>query len=231
MLEVLVQAKKKAQLDRLRPMSVAALAHLQKHYDVDLTYTSNAIEGNSLTLRETAEVIDHGITVGGKSLRDHLEAVDHCDALLWMRDMAATSTPITEQVVCELHRWIVARSQPAMAGTYSRLPRRIAGSPVVFPNPMKIPQLREEFDAWLPQFHAALRPDDAAIFTADHGCDPTVPGTDHTREYVPLLVSGPRVRPGVDLGLRASLSDIGQTVAANFGAAIEHGASFLPQIL
>jgi phosphopentomutase len=89
----------------------------------------------------------------------------------------------------------------------------------------------EEFDAWLPQFHAALRPDDAAIFTADHGCDPTVPGTDHTREYVPLLVSGPRVRPGVDLGLRASLSDIGQTVAANFGAAIEHGASFLPQIL
>jgi hypothetical protein len=47
----------------------------------------------------------------------------------------------------------------------------------------------EEFDRWLPQFRAALRPDDLAIFTADHGCDPTVPGTDHTREYVPLLVS------------------------------------------
>jgi phosphopentomutase len=89
----------------------------------------------------------------------------------------------------------------------------------------------EQFDSWLPRFRAALEPGDAAIFTADHGCDPTVPGTDHTREYVPLLVTGPRVRPGVDLGLRASLSDIGQTVAANFGVAIGHGASFLPQIL
>jgi phosphopentomutase len=89
----------------------------------------------------------------------------------------------------------------------------------------------EEFDRWVPQFRAALRPDDLAIFTADHGCDPTVPGTDHTREYVPLLALGPRVKAGADLGLRASLSDIGQTVAANFGASIAHGASFLEQIL
>jgi phosphopentomutase len=89
----------------------------------------------------------------------------------------------------------------------------------------------EEFDRWLPQFRAALLPGDLAIFTADHGCDPTVPGTDHTREYVPLLALGPRVKKGVDLGLRASLSDIGQTVAANFGASIAHGASFLEQIL
>jgi phosphopentomutase len=86
----------------------------------------------------------------------------------------------------------------------------------------------EEFDAWLPQFQAALQPGDLVIFTADHGCDPTVPGTDHTREYVPLLVSGPKVKHGVDLGLRGSLSDIGQTVAANFGARIENGTSFLP---
>jgi phosphopentomutase len=89
----------------------------------------------------------------------------------------------------------------------------------------------EEFDRWLPQFHAAMRPNDLAILTADHGCDPTVPGTDHTREYVPLLVFGERVKHGVDLGLRASLSDIGQTVAANFGASIANGVSFLEQIL
>jgi phosphopentomutase len=89
----------------------------------------------------------------------------------------------------------------------------------------------EEFDCWLPQFRAALRPGDLAIFTADHGCDPTVPGTDHTREYVPLLALGPRVKSAVDLGLRASLSDVGQTVAANFGTSIAHGASFLEQIL
>ncbi|HEX3748013.1 MAG TPA: phosphopentomutase [Bryobacteraceae bacterium] len=89
----------------------------------------------------------------------------------------------------------------------------------------------EEFDRWLPLFRAALRPGDLAILTADHGCDPTVPGTDHTREYVPLLAFGERVKAGVDLGLRASLSDIGQTVAANFGTSIAHGDSFLEQIL
>ncbi len=89
----------------------------------------------------------------------------------------------------------------------------------------------EQFDAWLPQFEAAMAEDDLAVFTADHGCDPTVPGTDHTREYVPLVAAGRKVRPGADLGLRATLSDIGQTVAANFGAAIAHGTSFLPQIL
>jgi phosphopentomutase len=89
----------------------------------------------------------------------------------------------------------------------------------------------EQFDAWLPEFEAALRPGDCAIFTADHGCDPCIPGTDHSREYVPLLVSGPRVKRGVDLGLRATLSDIGQTVAANFGANLARGESFLSQIL
>ncbi len=89
----------------------------------------------------------------------------------------------------------------------------------------------EQFDAWVPEFESALDAEDMAIFTADHGCDPTTPSTDHSREYVPLLVSGPKVRAGVQLGLRATLSDIGQSVAANFGTAIVKGTSFLPQIL
>jgi len=88
----------------------------------------------------------------------------------------------------------------------------------------------EQLDAWLPEFMATMRAGDLAVFTADHGCDPTVPGTDHTREYVPLLAAGPGARGGVDLGLRGSLSDIGQTVAANFGVSIAHGESFLEQI-
>ncbi|ACK50135.1 filamentation induced by cAMP protein Fic [Methylocella silvestris BL2] len=141
--------RRKAELDSLRPLSAAAFAQLQKYYDVELTYTSNAIEGNTLTLRETAEVIEHGITVGGKSLRDHLEAVDHYEAVQWMRDLASRGEPIGEGVACELHRRIVARSQSAIAGVYSNLPRRIAGSPVVFPNPAKIPQLMQRFGAWL----------------------------------------------------------------------------------
>jgi phosphopentomutase len=89
----------------------------------------------------------------------------------------------------------------------------------------------EQFDRWLPDFERALGPSDLAIFTADHGCDPTAPGTDHTREYVPLLAFGPGARRGVDLGLRASLSDIGQTVAENFAVQIGRGESFLLQLI
>jgi phosphopentomutase len=89
----------------------------------------------------------------------------------------------------------------------------------------------EAFDAWVPEFEAALTDSDLAIFTADHGCDPTTPSTDHSREYVPVLAHGRKVRRGVDLGVRGSLSDIGQTVAENFGARIAHGESFLSQII
>ena len=142
-------AAKKQRLDALRPVSREALLALQKSYDVDLTYTSNAIEGNTLTLRETAELIEHGITVSGKPLRDHLEAVDHYNALLWMRELAAKATPIEESTRRELHRRIVFRSQPEIGGLYSVLPRRVAGSPVVFPNAAKIPGLMKEYGEWL----------------------------------------------------------------------------------
>lgn len=89
----------------------------------------------------------------------------------------------------------------------------------------------EEVDAWMPSFETKLREDDLAIFTADHGCDPTTPSTDHSREYVPLLAYGKRMRRGVDLGLRATLSDIGQTVAENYGVKIAKGTSFLPALV
>ena len=73
---------------------------------------------------------------------------------------------------------------------------------------------------------AAMRDDDLMIITADHGNDPTFPGTDHTREYAPLLVYGRTARPGVNLGTRDSLADIGQTIASNFGLKLTAGASF-----
>ncbi len=155
-------ANRKERLDALRPVSREALLALQKHYDVDLTYTSNAIEGNTLTLRETAELIEHGLTVGGKPLRDHLEAVDHYNAVLWMRELAAEAAPVEEATVRELHRRIVARSQPEIGGIYSTYPRRIAGSPVVFPNAAKISSLMKEYGEWLTQ----AEPVPAASFDA-----------------------------------------------------------------
>ena len=89
----------------------------------------------------------------------------------------------------------------------------------------------EEVDEWLPSLEDKLNESDLAILTADHGCDPTTPSTDHSREYVPILTYGKRANSGVALGLRSTLSDIGQTVAGNFGTSIEKGETFLPLLV
>lgn len=89
----------------------------------------------------------------------------------------------------------------------------------------------EHFDARLPEIIAAMNDDDLLIITADHGNDPTFPGTDHTREYAPLLVYGKNANAGVNLGTRGSLADIGQTIAENFGLELAAGESFLSELI
>jgi len=88
----------------------------------------------------------------------------------------------------------------------------------------------EHFDSRLPEIMGIMRPRDLFIITADHGNDPTMGGSDHTREFAPLLVYGPAARAGVDLGTRNSLADIGQTIADNFGITLPAGESFLNQV-
>ena len=89
----------------------------------------------------------------------------------------------------------------------------------------------ERFDARLSELLPRLRPDDLLVLTADHGNDPTTPSTDHSREHVPLLVCGARVRAGVDLGTRSTFADLGQTLAGVFGVGpLAHGTSFLAEI-
>ena len=88
----------------------------------------------------------------------------------------------------------------------------------------------ELFDTQLPDIFDVMRDDDLLVLTADHGNDPTFRGSDHTREYVPLLAYGKTARAGVDLGTRESLSDIGQSIADNFGLKLGNGTSFLDLI-
>jgi phosphopentomutase len=88
----------------------------------------------------------------------------------------------------------------------------------------------EHFDSRLPDIEAAMGDGDLMMITADHGNDPTFPGSDHTREYAPLLVFGKTARPGVNLGTRHSLADIGQTIAENFRLKLTAGESFLREI-
>jgi len=85
----------------------------------------------------------------------------------------------------------------------------------------------EEFDVALGDLLDRMDARDLLLITADHGCDPTTPSTDHSREYVPILAAGARVRHGTNLGTRSTLADLGQTVAENFGVRLAHGSSFL----
>ena len=84
--------------------------------------------------------------------------------------------------------------------------------------------------ATVAEIQEAMRDDDLLIISADHGCDPGDVSTDHTREYVPVLVWGRRARAGANLGIRSSLADIGQTIAQNFGLELSAGQSFLNDI-
>jgi Fic family protein len=100
-------AAKKAELDRLRPRAPHGLDNLSQSYDIELNYTSNAIEGNTLTAAETRMVIEHGITIGGKPLKDHLEAVDHFEALRCVRGLARPTAPLRETDIRSLHRLVM----------------------------------------------------------------------------------------------------------------------------
>jgi phosphopentomutase len=88
----------------------------------------------------------------------------------------------------------------------------------------------EYFDSRIPEIRKAMREDDCLMITADHGCDPTFRGSDHTREYVPILVCGRSLRGGVGLGTRSTMADIGQTIAENFGLSLDVGTSFLREL-
>src|SRR5260370_27825052 len=109
-------AAKKSQLDQLRPLSDEALTNLEHYYDLEITYTSNAIEGNTLGPVETTMVIEKGVTIGGKPLKDHLEALDHYDAIRYVRALARETGKLLEGDIRNLHLLVMLRYRPEIAG-------------------------------------------------------------------------------------------------------------------
>jgi len=142
---------KKAELDRLRRQAPDALGNLEHAHDLELTYTSTAIEGNTLSAAETALVIEHGITIGGKPLKDHLEALDHFDALRYVRALARESAPLREADIRNLHRLVMQRSNPEIAGRYADQGRFVVTDRGrhAFPSPAEVPALMGDFATWL----------------------------------------------------------------------------------
>jgi len=152
-MERLIQAvaAKKAELDRLLPGAQGGLSNLEHSHDLELTYTSNAIEGNTLTAVETTLVIEQGITVAGKPLRDHLEAIDHYEAIRYVRAIARQAAALTEMDIRSLHRLVVLRSHPDIAGSYADQGRYILTETGRhgFPSPAEVPSLMGDFAVWL----------------------------------------------------------------------------------
>ena len=118
--------QKRDRLNAMRPLTPGEVRRLQEEFMVEFTYNSNAIEGNTLTLKETAMVLD-GMTIDQKPLKDHLEAVGHRDAFLYIQDIAKQDVPLSEFVIKNIHS-LVLMNQPEDKGVYRRIPVRIMGA-------------------------------------------------------------------------------------------------------
>ncbi|MDD5337149.1 MAG: Fic family protein [Candidatus ainarchaeum sp.] len=135
--------RKREALDKLRPFNQGALHKLQETFRVDLTYNSNAIEGNSLSLSETKLVLEEGITVGGKTLKEHLEVTNHSKAIDFVQSLMS-KPEIKEVDVLNLHAIILDRIDPQNAGYYRMGAVRISGTDYAPPNAAKVPILMQE---------------------------------------------------------------------------------------
>ena len=138
--------EKKLRLENLGGLS----KNLDEWYKVELTYTSNAIEGNTLSRTETALVLDKGLTVAGKSIQEHLEASNHSQAWEWIvRKAGIRNYKFCERDLLELHQLILQKIDDFSAGRYRNVAVRLAGSRAILPNPAKVPDLMKKYFSWL----------------------------------------------------------------------------------
>ena len=135
----------KEQLSALRPLPEEALKKIQDALDIEYTYESNRIEGNTLTLQETALVVNEGVTISGKSMREHLEAINHAEAISYIKDIAKQDIEISERTIKEIHALILHGIDRENAGRYRTVPVMISGSTHMPPQPYLIEKQMEDF--------------------------------------------------------------------------------------
>ncbi len=136
---------KKRLLDSLRPLPKQVLEKLQKQFEIELTYNSNAIEGNTLTLQETKLILERGITIKGKSLREHLEVINHKEALILLERFVKKKAPLSEEIIKQIHKAILTKINEEEAGQYRKLNVRSLGAAKSPPQYIKVPKLMANF--------------------------------------------------------------------------------------
>lgn len=147
----------KKKTDKHRPFDKHTLKQLKEYYRIGLTYSSNALEGNSLTETETKIVLEDGITIGGKPVKDHYEAMGHSEAYDLLYRLA-TNKEIAEKDILELHRLFYYRIDETNAGHYRKVKVIITGTEFVPPAPARIPRLMKEFVSKIPGKRKKLHP-------------------------------------------------------------------------
>jgi len=132
----------KEELNRFRDLDNGKI---QEALAIEYTYESNRIEGNTLTLQETQLVVEKGLTIGGKSLSEHLEAIGHREAIDYIRQLAQDRSELTEHDLKQIHALVLRGVDKKNAGTYRNVPVMISGSPYMPPQPYLLPKLMEEY--------------------------------------------------------------------------------------
>jgi Fic family protein len=148
----------------MRPISGAALARLRDSFAMEWTYHSNSIEGNTLTLQETRLVLEDGITVGGKSLREHFEILNHHDAISFVERQAQKGYKLNAAAILSVHALVLQRIEQDFGGRYRTSGVRISGANFTPPNALKVDGLMEELLEWVNAEQNLPLPIKATIF-------------------------------------------------------------------
>jgi len=151
----------KQKLDVSRPLLNETILQA---IDIEYTYNSNRIEGNTLTLRETDLVINKGLTIGGKSMREHLEAVNHYEAIALIKEFVTADNMLNENIIKDIHSLVLRGIDRENAGKYRSVPVAISGSRHEPPQPWQVPKLMEDLNFWIQEEAENLHP---VIFAAE----------------------------------------------------------------
>ena len=150
--------QKKGQLDLLRPLPQNLVRRLNKQLAVEWIYNSNAIEGNRLTLRETRLILERGLTIGGKTLHEHLEVINHEKAIEYLHTLIAHDIPLTAFHVRQIHDLLLQKIDDENAGEYRKLSVRITGASHTPPDSSEVARLMKKWGDWLNGVAATLHP-------------------------------------------------------------------------
>lgn len=181
--------EKKAKLDSLRPLPAAAVSRLKDQFTVEWIYNSNAIEGSTLTLRETQLILETGMTIGGKSLREHFEVINHKDAIEYVESLANQGEPITFHVR-QIHKLVLSQIDDENAGQYRKTQVRIVGAQHVPPESWDIPHRMADWENWLKDSEKKIHPVELAALAHHRLTEihPFIDGNGRTARLVMNLI-------------------------------------------